>query len=416
MVSVQSAQALQNYQMTTNWFTQTRNSKSSQELNKPYSFKFSTYSSSLFSDKVAGSLAKIIASANQLHASADAFRNTGNALLNNRVVTSSDSTSVKATAVKGTDLNSTEVSVQTVATSQTNSGAAFHASSPTTLQTGTQKFAITMGNNTTNVSFFANATDTHQMTLDKIKNAINASDSGVSAKVIKDAVTSKLHIELASKETGTTHAFTIADVNGSAVSSTGIQSISTSASNATYRVNGGKLQTSNSNQIQLDNGKIIATLLKPTSSSVTLISKPDSDAIIKQTKQLVKDYNALQNQISDEASYINPSVKRNLQNALKSNDLDTLGISKRADGTLTLDDTKLKNNINSHFDQVSRSINGSTGIASALSKVTDRLKSSPAEALLNQNNSNYKQYNNYQATLQFYTQLPTTGLLLNNFF
>ena len=83
---------------------------------------------------------------------------------------------------------------------------------------------------------------------------------------------------------------------------------------------------------------------------------------------------------------------------------------------LTLDETKLKNNINSHFDQVSRSINSSNGIASALSKVTDRLQSSPAEALLNQNNSEYKQYNNYQASLQFYTQLPTTGLLVNNFF
>jgi flagellar hook-associated protein 2 len=416
MVSMQSAQALQNYQTTTNWFTQTYNSKSSQAPIKPYSFKFPTFSNSLYSDKVAGGLAEIITSANQLHTSVNAFGNTGSALLNNRVVTSSDITSVKATALNGTDLKSTEISVYSIAASQTNSGAAFHATSPTSLQTGSQKFAITMGNKTTNVSFFANATDTHQKSLDKIKNAINASDSGVNAKVVKDPVSSMLHLELASKETGTTHAFTIADVNGSAVSSTGIQSVSTAAADATYRVNGGKLLTSNSNQILVDNGKISATLLKPTSSSVTLTSKPDSDAIIKQTKQLVKDYNTLQNQISDESSFINPSVKRNLQNALISNDLDTLGISKQTDGTLTLDDTKLKNNINSHFDQVSRSINGPSGIASALSKATDRLQSSPAEALLNQNNSSYKQYKNYQSTLQFYTQLQTTGLLLNNFF
>ena len=207
MVSLQSAQALQNYVTTSNWYTQTKNSKSSQELNKPYSFNFSNYSSSLFSDKVAGKLAKIITSANQLHASADAFRNTGNAVLNNRVVTSSDSTSVTATAVKGADLDSTKISVQTIATTQTNSGAAFHPTSPTSLQTGTQQFAITMGDKTTNVSFTANGTDTHQMIIDKIKNAINASDSGVTAKVVKDPVSSNLHLELSSKETGTITCF-----------------------------------------------------------------------------------------------------------------------------------------------------------------------------------------------------------------
>lgn len=416
MVSLQSAQALQNYVSTTNWYTQTKNSPSSNELNKPYSFNFSSYSSSLFSDKVAGGLAKMLTSANKLHASAEAFRTTGAALLNSRVVTSSDETAVKATASKGTDLDSVEISVNSIATSQTNSGAAFNASSPTTLQTGTQKIAITVGNKTTDISFYANATDTHQMTLDKMKNAIEGSNSGVSARVVKDPITSQLHLELTSKETGTTNAFTIADVSGSAVSSTGIQSVTTIAANATFRVNGGSLRTTNSNTVSIDNGKINATLLKPTNNTVTLTSKPDSEAIIKQTTQLVKDYNALQAQITDQASYINPAVKRNLQNLLKSNDLDTLGISKKTDGTLTLDDKKLKNNIDSHFDQVNRSISGSTGIASAISKATDRLQASPAEALLNQNNSEYKQYNMYQSTLQFYTQLPTSGLLVNNFF
>lgn len=416
MVSIQFALALQNYQTTSNWFTQTRNAKSSDELNKPYSFKFSTYSSSLFSDKVAGSLAKLITSANQLHASADSFRSTGTALLNNRVVSSSDNTSVSATADKGTDLKAVEVSVQSIATAQTNSGAAFNAISPTALQAGAQLFALTSGNKTTQISFNANATDTHQTVLTKMKDAITTSDSGISAKVIKDPFSGNLHLELTSKETGTANSFSIADVAGSAVTSTGIQSITTAAANAAYRLNGGSLRASGSNQIQLDNGNITATLLKPTIGSVTLTSQPDSDAIVKQTKQLVKDYNALQAQISDESSYINPAVKRNLVNALKSNDLDTLGISKRTDGALALDEVKLNTNINSHFDQVSRSLNGSTGIATALTKATDRLRNSPAEALLNQNNSEYKQYNNYQATLQFYTQLPKTGLLLNHFY
>jgi flagellar capping protein FliD len=416
MVAINSLQALNSYQTTTNWFSQTRATISSEGPSKPYNFPFYRYASSLFSSTAASGLATILSAANKLNSSIESFRNSGAALLNNRLVSSSDNASVTATAVKGAELHSVNVNVQSVATSQINSGAAFNASSPTTLLTGTQKFTITMGNKTTNVSFFANATDNHQMALNKIKDAINASDSGVSANVVKDSVSSKIHLELSSNETGTNHSFALADVSGSAVSSTGSQSVTTAASNAIYSVDGGTLQTSNSNQIQLDNGKITATLLKPTTSSVTLTLKPDSDAIVKQTKQLVKDYNALQAQISDESGYLNPAVKRNLQNALNSNDLDTLGISKQSNGTLTLDETKLKNNISSHFDQVSHIIIGSSGIASSLTKATDRMQSSPAEALLNQNNSDYKRYNNYQSTLQFYSQLPTSGLLLNNFF
>jgi flagellar capping protein FliD len=206
MVAIPSTQALEKYQTTTNWFTQTRNAKSSQELNKSYSFNFSTYSSSLFSERVAGSIAKIITSANQLHASAESFRSADTALLNNRIVASSDNTSVQAKADKGTDLKAVEVSVQSLATTQTNSGAAFNADSTTVLQTGTQNFAITTGNKTTEVSFYANSEYTHQTVLNLIKDAISNSESGVSAKIVKDAISSNLHLELTSKDTGTAHA------------------------------------------------------------------------------------------------------------------------------------------------------------------------------------------------------------------
>jgi flagellar hook-associated protein 2 len=416
MAAINSLQALNSYQSTTNWFSQTRAIKSMVGTSNPISFQFARYASSLFANTAASGLASILTASNQLHSSAEVLRNSGAALLNNRVVSSSDNASVTATADKGAKLHSVNVSVQAVAASQTNSGTSFNAASTTTFQTGIQKFSITLGNNTTHVSFFANATDTHQTSLGKMRDAIIASDSGVAAKIVKNPANSSIHLELSSKNTGISNSFNIADVTGSAVSSTGSQFVQSAAANASYTVNGGVQQTSSSNQIKLDQGKITATLLKPTSADVSLTTKPDADAIVKQTKQLVNDYNTLQARISDESGYLNPTVKRNLQNTLHSNALDTLGITKQTNGTLTLDDTKLKNNIDSQYDQVSRSLTGSNGIASVLSKAADRLKSSPADALLNQNNSEYKRYNNYQSTLQFYSQLPTTGLLLNNFF
>ncbi|MDB5055296.1 MAG: hypothetical protein JWM44_3346 [Bacilli bacterium] len=413
MVAINSTNALNSYQNYNSFFSLAKTPKNSDSSNK---LTFSSYASALFAKTAATGLAAILNSANQLNSTVASLRNVGtSSLLSNRI-SSSDPFSIKAVATKETNLPSTKISVQSLAAAQKNSGASFAAFSPTTFQSGKQQFSITMGNKTTQISFFSNNTDIYKTSLSKMRDAINASDSGVSAKLVTNPITSRIHLDITGNEPGTNHSFSLADTNGNAVGATKSNSVTASASDAAYRLDGGTQLTSSTNEIKLDHGNITVTLLKTTSQDVTLSPKPDANAIVKQTKQLVDDYNTLHAAITDQSGYLNSNVKKNLESALNSYALDTLGISKKSDGTLSLNENKLKDSIQTNFDQVSQSLGGFNGIATKLSKATERLQASPSEALLNVNNSEYKRYSNYQFNQQFYSQLPTSGLLLNRFF
>jgi flagellar hook-associated protein 2 len=164
---------------------------------------------------------------------------------------------------------------------------------------------------------------------------------------------------------------------GIAAETTGITSITSIAANASYSVNGAVNQTSQSNTIDLEKGKVTATFLKPTSDAVKIDVRPDEKKALEQVGQLISNY---------------------------------------GDGTLKLDEAKFKQSLSANYEQTNRALTGNKGLATSLEKETDRFNDISASALLNQKMQAMQQFATYQSTQQSYLQIPTTGLLINGIF
>ncbi|WP_248928204.1 flagellar filament capping protein FliD [Paenibacillus hamazuiensis] len=383
----------------------------------PVVYPFQRYAYNQFVQTAATGVASIFQSAKNVQQAAVAL--TGSAgSLNRRTADSGNKDAVAATADTGAEPASYRIKVDNTAVSQKNTGLELDKSAPSVLSAGTHQFSLTTGGKTTAISINIGAGDTNEQTLSKMKNAINGSNAGVAAVLRYDDQTSTVFLELASAETGTDHAFALADVSGEAVTATGIGTVSRPAANAVYRINDGPSLTYQSNGVSLDDGKVELTLNRPADDEVTIAIKPDDDAIVKQVQNLIASYNEFQMTAKNVNGWINGTATRGFQQTVSIFTLGTLGIAKQADGTLMLDEEDLKRGIVEDFNGVKRSLSGLGGLAAGLAKAAERLQEMPPEAMLNKRSPIFRGYMNYSfaGSLQSYMPVPMTGLLLNSYF
>lgn len=409
-----AAGSYQNYS-TLFSYSASRADSDSHHSRMPGKYQFALYANMLYAETAARGIAGILSSARKLQDAAERLRTDHPAsAFASREAVSSDRSALRATAANGAERSSFRLQVDAVAAAQRNSGASFVRSGPTALAYGTHQLAIATNGHITNVRYDIRSTDTHEQALTRIKNAINASDSGVTAGIATDA-DGRIRLELTARETGTEHAFSIHDTNGNAVAVTGIDSIDRHAANAIYRIDGGAPVISQSNDVRLRDGDVNATLLRATASPATVQVKYAQADIAEKVKSLVNGYNDLIETTSEAGRFLNPSVMRGISQAFGGLQLDRVGISRNKDGTLALDESKLQDSIASRGPEVERTIGGSGGLAARLDKLAERLAASPAEALLDRRSAEYRRFANYRETLELYTQLPQDGMLLNRF-
>lgn len=391
-------------------------SAKSTQFYRPISFPFYRVASLEAAKTSAFGLASLVRTAKHVTDAAQQFYNKNSSVMNQRQTTSSDPTSVKATAKNEASLQDYQIQVNHVAQAQKNTGQALFTNTATSLQSGTHQFSITLGSKTTNVSVNIMSSDTNEQALNKVKQAINSSKSGVNASVIRDTETGTVRLELQSAKTGTDNAFTISDVSGNTVAATGVGSATTTAANASYRVNGGTVATSQSNDIMLDNGKLTATLLKTTVDPATLSVKPDTANMVKSLKSLISTYNEFSDSIHEHASLLNRAGIQKFQNAITAFEKMELGISKNNDGSLKLDEEQFKHNIETRFDRMNELISGPRGVAAKLHQAASFFQSTPAEALLNKSYLDFQKFSLYQPSFMQIPQYPMTGLFYNQYF
>ncbi|WP_373231113.1 flagellar filament capping protein FliD [Cohnella sp.] len=142
--------------------------------------------------------------------------------------------------------------------------------------------------------------------------------------------------------------------------------------------------------------------------------QPDEKKAVDQVKRLIFNYNAMHDRLKEAGDYMSPSVKRSLENTVNSSSYDQIGIQKNGDGTLKLDESKFKKSLSENYEQTSRALTASNGLAKSLEKETDRFNEMTASSLLNL--QALQPYATYQSSMQSNMRFPATGLLINDIF
>ncbi|GFN30129.1 flagellar filament capping protein FliD [Paenibacillus xylaniclasticus] len=361
-------------------------------------------------------IANFLKSAQNVQGSAQQLMQKNDSVFQARTAVSSDSKKITAAASAGATNKAYEVKVDSVATSQTNSGTSLSKSESSVVSKGLNEFNLTIGGKTTKISAVISNNDTNEQALTKLKNAVNAAKTGVTASIVTDDKTGAKKLELSSDKTGTDQAFEVEDVTGNAMSATGVVNVTQQASNASYTVNGGAVQTSQSNTIELEKGKVTATLMAQSTETLKIQVKPDEDKIIAQVKDLVSSYNTMHDRLKEAGGVMNSSVRRSLESVVDSASYERIGIHRSGDGTLKLDENQLKKSLSSNFEQTAKAISGSNGLADRLSSAVERYNEVSASSLLNSKARQVQQYAMYQSTMQWTMPTQTSGWIVNSLY
>jgi flagellar hook-associated protein 2 len=259
---------------------------------------YNNYISSLTSNKTTSTSSQ--SNTSLLNSLYSKYLNNTASALSSKTVTSTDSDTVTATAQQNATIGSYSVKVSNLATAQTNTGTSLSANNPSVIGTGLDILRINSGTASRNISLVINDTDTNKTALTKLASAINKSGLGITASVTTDSA-NKASLTLESAKTGTRNAFSISDLQGNAVSATGIGTADTKAQNATYSVNGHQY-TSSGNTVSLDSGKVQATLKEVGDTAVKLSVTPDTSTSSTNT------YYSYINNLLSAGNYYNSSL------------------------------------------------------------------------------------------------------------
>ena len=309
-----------------------------------------------------------------LKAAADKLSNLSN--LNPLKTTSSDDKVVSATASASASKGSYSIEVSQLAKAQ--SVAAPSVATADTI-VGTGSLTITLGSYDSGTNTFTNNADktpvtinsgTGQQTLDGIKQAINDSNSGVTASIINDGTGSRL--VLTSKDTGAVNGFklTVTDDDGTNTNTTGLSMLAydptatagagknaTSlqvAQNANFTINNLPVSKA-SNTVTDAVAGLTLNLKAQTTSPVNLEVGLDDTALKTTLDGFVTAYNKIRGNLKDQqqkdatlSRETTPStLERGLRNILREQvaqygiGLSDIGLSFDKDGVLSLNKTKL---------------------------------------------------------------------------
>ncbi|MBJ6361501.1 flagellar filament capping protein FliD [Paenibacillus sp. GCM10012307] len=411
-LSINSYNLMNPINRTTSWsFESSNNLGANPSLFSKFASKSKSYEQ--YVKTAATGIANFLKSAQDLQASAQKLMQKDNSSFQARTAESSDSKKVTATALAGAASKIYEVKVNAIATSQTNSGTFLSKAETSVASRGINQFNITIGGKTTKASAVISDNDTNDQVLTKLKDAVNAAKTGITASIVTDDKTGNKKLELSSDKTGAEQAFEVEDVTGNAMSATGVKHATQLASNASYSVNGGATQVSQSNTIDLEKGKATATLLAPSMEAVKIQIKPDENKVIAQVKDMVTSYNMMHDRLKDAGRVMNSSVRKSMESLVSSSTYERIGIHRNGDGTLKLDEEQLKMSLSSNFEQTTKAISGNYGLADRLSSAAERYNEVPASSLLNSKARQVQQFAMYQSSMQIAMPTQASGWVVN---
>ena len=337
------------------------------------------------------------------------------------VSSNSKKLSVDSTGPISGPFSNITVHIDQIASQQVNKGAALTANANAG-GAAFYEFSIMNNGNTHNFVIAVEAGDTNQTLQEKMAKAVNDKNIGVTALVEKNAGENTSTLLFQSKETGARpkNEFSVQDVYGNAVSLTGADNVSQQAKDAIYRIDNGVQKTSSDNRIDLGNG-IKATLLEASSEAITITAKAGGAGVEKALNELANSYNdllsAAKSSDTPKALFLHYQLASVIHTYAPS--LNRVGISMKADGTMSVDTEKMtaaaeSGELNSMFKQDQYT---NYGFADRMYRLASEINANPMKytdlsvvGLTNYNNDLYAPF-----PASRYNQVYPTGLFLNMF-
>ncbi len=289
-------------------------------------------------------------------------------VFNDRTATSSDSTVVTATALNafapgtGAAEAAYNISVDQLAVGQENAGQALNTTDSSVVNLGNNSFNVQMNGQDYLFSVDVAAGDTNEDVLLKMETTINGAGIGVTASIVEDSASGTQQFTIVADETGAANSFTITDVSGNAVASTGIDAVSTASQDAAYSVDGSDY-TSGSNTVYLDDGLVTATLEGVGTSTLTVA--PDHGKVTSAVTNLVSELNKTIDFLDSNSSYIKDDLVAALNSFISDhkNELASFGITLGEDGKLGIDSSELATAVSENLSGIKEAFSGLDGLA-----------------------------------------------------
>ena len=333
----------------------------------------------MFSKNSAAALLQLYGSSSDLASSAAKLTpDDPSSVFNDRTAVSSDTSVLTASAYSallsttGAAEAAYSIDVASLAQAQKNIGSELIATDASTVAAGTHSFDIGIDGVIHQVSIDVAEGDTNEVVLQKMADAINALEIGVSATVEAGTTEGTDRLAIEANATGAANAFTISDVTGNAVATAGAGTVSLAAQDASYTVDGSS-QTSSSNTILLDNGMVTATLKGTGSADLTVA--PDKTKVQSAVSDLISGINGFIDTLNKNSTYIKDDVPYTIKTYIKEHvlALETIGITQGADGKLMVDSVKLAAAASQNMTGIESAFAGLDGLAVQMKNYASRI-------------------------------------------
>jgi Flagellar capping protein len=307
--------------------------------------------------------------------------NTDSGTFAQKVASSEDNTKVTAVAENGAYNTTYELKVDQVAAAQVNTGNIVDKTQASSVQAGTNTITIAAGGKSKDIDFSVTAGDSNEAVLNKMAKAINGSESGVNAVVVKNNSNNDIKLQLTSDKTGTNNGFSITDKTGNAVTSTGTNNISSNAVDAKYKLNNVDY-TSNSNDVTTDKGRVTFTLKNSTTNPVKVTVKQDSSKIGEDINNFVESYNNLVKDAKSSGTN-NSNALKGITSVIDRNksSLEKMGITINEDHTLSVDNKKLNDKVENDIKTVKDTFTRYQGVATKIENYSSSIAKNPFTAV-----------------------------------
>ena len=238
----------------------------------------------------------------------------------------------------------TTINVEQTAQAQANVGDTVEARGRA-VESGNFAFTIEAGGRTHEFTINVLDTDNNETIQRRMAAMINQRNIGVRAEVATTAATNEAPmasaLTLTAAATGTNAAFTVTDTRGDLAATLGVDTVTTEAQNAIFRVDGGPVRTAQTNQISIAQG-VTANLRE--AGTATISFARDTTQAISAVTSFVDSINAaLRNtRVSDGPGaerFVSDIQRMNRMNAPA---LNRAGIDVGMDGRLEINEERLE--------------------------------------------------------------------------
>ncbi len=407
------------YFNSTNALNQLKLQQALDKLDKKSSSSSNSATSSL-SSNASTFLRNYDSAMSDLMSAANSLRDVNSSGVSNSLTVNSSDSDV-LTASKNYTLRKPEsfdVSVQQLAAAQQNVSTAVTSNAKATEDAN---FSIVTNKGTANINVSSvneyGVQKTNRQLLNDVAKEINRQSVGVKASVetTKDG---KSVLKLTSKETGTDNSFI---VNGEFAKNNGLSEATTAAQNAQYSVtdsNGFTEEfTSSSNNVSLDYGKASMTLKSVGDATVSV--GVDNKNIADAVENLVDKFNKALSVVSsnaDRGSGVKNQLSQMLSGPAPEKSLKLIGITKNADGSLSLNKDTLLEKLDEDPELIKDIISGNHGLAQGAYRSAESGMSRSANSLISKDLKQMQQETSMD-TLSLMSRFANSGAYnLSNYY